>query len=156
MTPGFRISPQWTQSGAGLLLELREHAVRALAPQAAKALRGADRAVHLDDVSASRPAVQRVDVLGHDRLDEAPPLELGEREVPRVRLRGEQRADPAPVEAPHALGIATERLDRGDLERVDLRPDPAVGERKSGMPLSVEIPAPVRTTHGCRSLEERG
>src|SRR3954471_17123816 len=26
-----------------------------------------------------------------------------------------------------------------------------VGERKSGMPLSVEIPAPVRTTHGCRS-----
>src|SRR3954468_11156414 len=26
-----------------------------------------------------------------------------------------------------------------------------VGERKSGMPFSVEIPAPVRTTHGCRS-----
>src|SRR5262249_10272885 len=25
-----------------------------------------------------------------------------------------------------------------------------VGERKSGMPLSVEIPAPVSTTHGCR------
>src|SRR5919201_4204314 len=26
-----------------------------------------------------------------------------------------------------------------------------VGERKSGMPLSVEMPAPVRTTHGWRS-----
>src|SRR6266545_1717283 len=25
------------------------------------------------------------------------------------------------------------------------------GDRKSGMPLSVEMPAPVRTTHGCRS-----
>src|SRR5438309_3510406 len=26
-----------------------------------------------------------------------------------------------------------------------------LGERKSGMPLSVEIPAPVSTTHGCDS-----
>ena len=54
------------------------------------------------------------------------------------------------VEAPDARRIAPERLDRRHLERIDVGPDPG-RERKSGIPLSVETPAPVSTTQGCRS-----
>ena len=59
------------------------------------------------------------------------------------------------VEAQTRSGSRSEGVDRRVLERVDLRPEP-VGERKSGMPLSVETPAPVRATHGWRVADQLG
>jgi hypothetical protein len=68
--------------------------------------------------------MQRVDVLGDDRADEAALLELGERSVAGVRLGVEQHAQPLSVEAPDALGVAAKGVDGRDLERVDVGPDP--------------------------------
>ena len=82
--------------------------------------------MHFDDVRAAGTRVQPVDVLRDHRLHQPPPLELGDRVVRRVRLRVAQDVDPFAVEAPHPLGVATERVDRGDLERIDLGPDPRV------------------------------
>ena len=71
--------------------------------------------------------MEHVDVLGHDGLDETASLELRQRLVRRVRLGVPKHVDPLAVEGPYALGIAPERLDRGHLERIDLRPDPGRG-----------------------------
>ncbi len=46
--------------------------------------------MHLDDLAAARTAVERVDVLRDDGLDEPPALEFRESEVARVRLRLEE------------------------------------------------------------------
>ena len=59
--------------------------------------------------------------------DEPVPLELDEREMRRVGLGAAQQIDPLAIEAPDAFRIAPERLDRRDLERVDLGPDPRRG-----------------------------
>ena len=103
--------------------------------------------MHLDHLAASRARVQRVDVLGDHRVHEPTPLELGEREVAGVRLGGEQRVDPCPVETPDALGIAPKAWIEATSSGSTSAQIP-VGERKSGMPLSVEMPAPVSTTQG--------
>ena len=58
---------------------------------------------------------------------------------------GEQ-VDARAVEAPEALGLAEEGAQRADLHRVVPLPERLRRERKSGMPLSVEMPAPVSTT----------
>ena len=114
------------------LLELREHVRRCPRVQRQReADGGADRAVHLDDLAAARARVQRVDVLGDHRLRRARGARAPRARVAGVRLRLEERVDPRPVEAPDALGIAPERLDRRDLERIDLGPDPA---SRSGSP----------------------
>jgi len=59
-------------------------------------------------------------------LDEPSALELRERGVGCVRLRLPQQVEALAVEAPDALGISPERLDRRDLERIDFGPDPRV------------------------------
>ena len=116
-----------------IVRQLREHGARRLAPQAAEALRRANRAVHLDDIPAPGPRVQQVDVLRNDRLHETQALERRDRLVCRVRLRVQEHVDALAVEAPDALGIALERLDllHGHLELVS---DPRVGTTLSHPP----------------------
>ena len=98
---------------------------------AGEAVEAADRAVQLDDVGASGPVVERVDVLRRDRPHVPVPLELCEREVPGVRHgRGEHRHARA-VPAPHTQGVLAESVDRGHLVGIDLLPEPA-GRAKVG------------------------
>ena len=98
---------------------------------------------------ARRPGgeVQPVDVLGDERVHRRLLLQLRDRAVAGVRLRlPDLAAQPVlPRELPD-LGVRDVVLERrGLLRRGVLRPDPC-GPRKSGMPDSVEIPAPVRIT----------
>ena len=79
--------------------------------------------MHLDDFPAPGALVQEVDVLRHDRLDEAEPLELGERQVSGVRLGLDEHRHARLVEAPHLDRVAAERVDRAVLERVEARPE---------------------------------
>ena len=105
--------------------------------------------MHLDDLAAPRACVEQVDVLRDDRLDETAPLELREGVVRVVRLGPGQHLDPQRVEAPDLLRIGVEA--RSDAYSIGSTcAQMPVGERKSGIPLSVETPAPVRTTHGWR------
>ena len=106
--------------------------------------------MHLDHILAAGASVQRVDVLGDDRPDEPAPLELGERQVRGVRLGGAEQIDPLAVEAPDTGRIASERVDGGDLEGIDVGPD-SRGGAKVRDPGLVLTPAPVSTTHGWRS-----
>src|SRR5439155_15201947 len=62
-------------------------------------------------------------VLRHDGPNPATLLELGERVVAVVRLSLRERIQPEGVELPDACGIAAQRIDVRDLERVVLRPD---------------------------------
>ncbi len=107
----------------GAFLQLGEHRSRLFDLETARAIRGANRPVHLDDLAAPRSAMQHVDVLSQDRPDETAPLELGEREMAGVRLGGQERVDPSAVEPPDTLGIALERSDRRYFEGIDLDPD---------------------------------
>ena len=143
-TSGFSTVPHDRQCGMPSSTSASTSSSPCARPQARAAGR-ADRAVHLDDVSAARALVQAVDVLGHDGVDEPRGARARERAVALVRLGGRQHPVALAVKLPDLLGVAAERVDRAVLERVELRPDP-VGVRKSGMPLSVETPAPVRTT----------
>ena len=102
----------------------------------------AHRAVHLDDLARAGPLVQPVDVLGHDGPHQAALFELGEGAVPVVRLRVRERFEPACVALPDSRRIAAERVDVRDLGRVALRQMPSA-DRKSGIPDSVLMPAPV-------------
>src|SRR5262249_53855075 len=86
-----------------------------------------DRAVHLDHLLRTGPLVQPVDVLGHDRLNQATPLELRQREMTGVRLGVGEDAHPQRVELPDLVGVAPERVDGRVLHRVVLRPDSAAG-----------------------------
>jgi hypothetical protein len=79
--------------------------------------------------------MQRVDVLGDDRLHASRLLKLSQGFVRGIWLCSE---DPAcqrtePIEESFSIGSSR-----------DHRPDPS--ERKSGMPEGVEMPAPVSTT----------
>ena len=94
----------------------------------------------------ARLAMQPVDVLRDHRLEHAAPLELRQRLVRRVRLHVAERLETRPVEAPEPRRIATEGVDRGDLHRIHLLPDPRPGERKSGIPDGTEIRRPVSAT----------
>ena len=107
--------------------------------------------MHLDDVPAPGARVQRVDVLGHDG-------------APRGRAVRARRARRAPRSAgvTKQRGCARGRSSRRARDRAGTpgstrprtdRPSAQipVSERKSGIPDSVDTPAPVSTTHGCRS-----
>ena len=83
--------------------------------------------MHLDDLATPGPRVQRVDVLRHDRLNQSTSLQLGEREMASVRLRRQERVDARAIEAPDALRVAPEGLDRRDFEGIDLGPDTGRG-----------------------------
>ena len=83
----------------------------------------------LDDVAAARTGVQQVDVLGHHCLDETTLLELRQDDVRSVRSRVAQYLKSFAVEAPDPFGIASERTEGGDLERIDLCPDPGRGPK---------------------------
>ena len=76
------------------------------------------------------------------------PLELGHRAVRAVGLLAVQHREALAVEGPEARRVAAPDGDVRDLHRVDVRPQPVIGVRKSGIPDGTEIPAPVRTTTG--------
>ena len=79
--------------------------------------------MHLDERLGACTLVQPVDVLRDHRAHPAAALELGEREVPVVRLRLRERVEALPVELPDLDGIGEERVDRRVLHRVVLRPE---------------------------------
>ena len=120
------------------------------APPARHALHLAHVAVDLDDLLGRRPrrVVQAVDVLGHERVQAGAPLELGERDVAGVGL-GVPHAARQPV-LPRRAADARGRRGSTGSSRSSRRRDSSsrrpCGPRKSGMPDSVEMPAPVRTT----------
>jgi hypothetical protein len=66
--------------------------------------------------------VQQVDVLGDHGLHEPEPLELGERQVRRVRLGAREHREARRIELPDLLRVGAERLDRSVLEWVDSGP----------------------------------
>ena len=92
--------------------------------------------------------VQLVDVLGDERVQLAAPLELDERAVAGVRLGASTPANRgASARRPCAPRVGEIVLDRRLLLGGGiLASTRRCGPRKSGMPDSVEMPAPVSTT----------
>ncbi len=86
-----------------------------------------DRPVDLHELPRARHAVQAVDVLRDDRVQDAALLELDEGEVRAVGLLAVERLEAVVVEGPEARGVAPPRVDVGDLHRVHVAPDPAAG-----------------------------
>ena len=155
-TSGFRTEPQSTQRRER---QERDDLLAALGTAARDAARGGDRAVHLDHVARAGTLVQAVDVLGDHRLEQARALEGGERQMAGVRLDVGEHAETAAVELPGARRVEPEAVDRRDLVRVVLGPDPgrapevrhaALGarcrrrsaRRTAGSPRSVLRPSP--------------
>jgi hypothetical protein len=93
----------------------------------ARAAHPRQRAVQLDDGPASRACVEAVDVLRRQQEAGDATLDRRERDMTRVGRRGEHRRTPLGVPVPHQLWIARERRGRGELERVEARPQS--GER---------------------------
>ena len=106
------------------------------------------RAVDLDhqlDVGAGL-LVQAVDVLGDDGVQLAPALQLDDRVVATVRLGPPPGIGSAVAPGlPADVGIGEVVLERRRLLGAGFLVQTPCGPRKSGMPESVEIPAPVRT-----------
>jgi hypothetical protein len=71
--------------------------------------------MQLDDVLASRGAVQTVDVLCDQPEPVRPALEIRQGPVSVVGQDIRQSGDPEPVELPHAFRVASEGLRRGQL-----------------------------------------
>ena len=92
-----------SRTAARRVRQPREHAAerRPLAARQARARR--DRAVHLDELPRARLAVQHVDVLRDDRVQQPAALELGQRAVRAVGLLVAERLEAVAVEAPEAL-----------------------------------------------------
>ena len=83
---------------------------------------------------AARLAVQAVDVLGDDGVEQAGALERGQRLVGAVGLLVLERGEAVAVEVPEALGVAPEDVDVRDLHRVDVLPQPGAGRAEVGDP----------------------
>ena len=98
--------------------------------------------------------MEPVDILRDDGLDQTPPLELGQREV-RRRSAGPRRALAAA-----SRRTPTPSRGRGGRRRSTRTPSGRTAPRcrsasgSPGMPLSVEIPAPVSTTQGWSSADQ--
>ena len=73
--------------------------------------------------------------------------------LPAVRHGRERAADARPYQRQRAPGRRRNASSEAASDGVDLLPDARRGDRKSGIPLSVLIPAPVRTTAGPSSGE---
>ena len=101
---------------------------------AARAARGGDRAVHLDHLARSRLAVQSVDVLGDHRVQESPPLELGQGFVGGIGPLVRQSVEARPVEVPERARVTVEGVDRRHRHRIDLLPQPLAGGTEVGDP----------------------
>ena len=86
----------------------------------------------LDHLLGAGLAVKAIDVLRDDRIEQATPLELGQRLVRRVRLLVGQVMEARAVEVPEALRVAVEGVHRGDRHRIDLRPQPLAGRAEVG------------------------
>ena len=86
--------------------------------------------MQLDDPLAARVLVQAVCVLGDDGEQPADRFELRQGDVARVGLGRE--CDPTPVarHLPIRLGIGHETVDRRDLDRVVLGPEPALAAER--------------------------
>ena len=127
--------------------------------------------MELQRLAAARGTVEAVDVLGQNATDEAEPLELGDREVPGVRLCLRERGEPLGVELPELLRLAPPQLDARELLEAPVPPEavdaavigkPALGrdagaredERVAGLDeqlrQQVELPVDVRA-HAHRS-----
>src|SRR4030095_5089918 len=76
---------------------------------------------------APRAHVQQIDVLRDNRLDQAVLLQLRERDMRRIRLGGGEHRYGRLLEAQDLDRVAPEGLDRAELERVELRPEPGRG-----------------------------
>ena len=155
----FSIPPHSRHGGSSSPARTRSR-VSSIGPRQphAEALDRVHGAVDLDDALGrrARGLVQPVDVLGDERVQRGAPLELGERAVAGVGLAAEQLALGAV--APHlpaVLGVGHVVLDRRRLLGRGSLVHMPFGPRKSGMPDSVEMPAPVSTTIWPASRNQR-
>ena len=143
-TSGLSTAPQPAQRGGGAG---SSDALAALERPHDEAARGPDRAVHLDHLTRAGALVQAVDVLRHDR-PRSPraraPRARGAPVFGRPRRAARAGARRTPRPAPDRAG--RRRSTRTPSGRT--RPDARSRERKSGMPVSVETPAPVSVTMG--------
>ena len=90
--------------------------------RAIEAARRMQAAVQMNHRLAAGTLVQVVDILGHQGQPRHPPRQLGNRPVRRIR-RGTQHLLATPlVPAPDQLGVGDERLGRGQLRRIEARP----------------------------------
>ena len=88
----------------------------------ARALDALDIAVELDHVRAARRLMQPVDVLRDHEEVGLRPFDRRQRAVSRIgRRTGDQLAAPG-IPIPDELRVAAERVGRGELERIELRP----------------------------------
>ena len=71
--------------------------------------------------------MQAVDVLGDHGVEDPATLELDQSLMRGVRELVAERREARAVEAPEPARVAPERVDRRDLHRVDVLPDPAAG-----------------------------
>ena len=94
-----------------------------------------DRPVDLDELPGAGAAVQPVDVLGDDGVEDARAARA--RPAPRARRSGSlsrSALEAVAVEVPEALGVAPEHVDVRDLHRVDVLPQPGAGRAEVGDP----------------------
>ena len=94
----------------------------------------------------ARLAVQLVDVLGDDRVEQAAALELDQRVVRAVRALVAQRLEALAVEAPERRGSRRKASMCATSIGFTFSQSPVPGERKSGIPDGTEMPAPVSAT----------
>ena len=132
---------------AAVFVEARLHPGKIVGLPAADAAGIGGVAVKFDDVIGleARHLMQIVDVLGDDRGNLAGPVERGQRAMPApglCRRKGRLHRKAPPPRLVARVRLATNSSNGIGRLRVHIPP----GERKSGMPHSVEMPAPVKGT----------
>ncbi len=141
-TPGLRIAPHAGTAGAS-----RSRAARGRRRAARAAPHARQSTPRIDPCTSTTsalpgPCVQRVDVLRDDGADVARALERGERQVAGVRLGGEE---PVGSAAPYQRQTRSGSRRNASIDATSNGSTSAqipLAERKSGIPLSVLIPAP--------------
>ena len=111
------------------------------------ALRLAQRSVHLDDLARTGAGMEIVHVLGHDCAHETGGLEPRECVVPVVRLGAREDVEAQRVEL-HTRSGSRRNASMCATSNGSYCAQIPSRERKSGIPDSVEIPAPVRMRQG--------
>jgi hypothetical protein len=111
-------------------------------PRADDAGEAGSVAVELNDIGRARGLVQVVDVLRDDGVS-LPRRASSARADARVGLHLRKRAGQFVEERPDLVGVRMKGIERGVLEGRVLGPQMPPALRKSGMPLSTEMPAPV-------------
>ena len=88
----------------------------------------------LDELAGPGPAVEHVDVLGDDRVQEPAALELDQRAVRPVGLLALERLEAVAVEVPEARGVLRQASMWATSIGSTFSHSPVPGERKSGIP----------------------